>query len=172
MSTEMMKPGLKLLFVGFNPSPKSAETGHNYAGPNNRFYRILHESGLVDTLLQPSESRILFRDYNFGFTNLVARPTPRASDLSTDEYREGAKRLLTTLQVYQPQFACFVGSGVYQHFARLAAVEKTRNWGFIRHHLEDVTTNFFVAPATSGLVRMKLAEQVTIYRQLANAVNG
>lgn len=32
---------LKVIFVGFNPSLKSAETGHHYANPNNLFWKIL-----------------------------------------------------------------------------------------------------------------------------------
>ncbi|MFB5192853.1 mismatch-specific DNA-glycosylase [Alicyclobacillus fastidiosus] len=163
--TELLKPGLRLLFIGFNPSPTSAQTGWNYAGPNNRFYRILHESGLTDRLYAPSESRQLFDKYDYGFTNLVLRPTPRASDVTAQEYREGATRLRTTLETYQPTFACFVGKGVYQQYARKQKV----SWGF-QPADPSIHTRLFVAPGTSGLVRMKLAEQVAIYRQLAEAV--
>ncbi|EPZ43391.1 mismatch-specific DNA-glycosylase [Alicyclobacillus acidoterrestris] len=164
--TELLKPGLRILFIGFNPSPASAQTGWNYAGPNNRFYRILYESGLTNRLFTPSESRILFDEYQYGFTNLVQRPTPRASDVTTQEYREGAMRLRQTLQAYGPAFACFVGKGVYQQYSRKQKVA----WGF--QPTTDVTchTQFFVAPGTSGLVRMKLSEQVAVYRDLAEAV--
>ena len=44
----MLKPipdhlanNLQILFVGFNPSIRSAETGHHFANPNNRFWKIL-----------------------------------------------------------------------------------------------------------------------------------
>lgn len=163
VSTEIIKPGLTLLFVGFNPSPRSAETGFNYAGPNNRFYRILYESGLTNRLFEPSESPVLCDEYNYGFTNLVPRPTPRANDLSSSEYRDGAKRLAATLRTYQPKYACFVGKGVYQRFSR----HKTVDWGFVEHNEPDIFTTFFVGPGTSGLVRMTLEQQISIYRNLA-----
>jgi double-stranded uracil-DNA glycosylase len=166
MSTELLSDGLRLLFIGFNPSPKSAETGFNYAGPNNRFYRILYEAGFTNRQLQPSDNRVLFKQYRFGFTNLVQRPTPRASDLSNEEYKKGAARLLITLQTYQPRYACFVGKGVYQRFAPRDKV----GWGFVSHTIEGLATKFFVAPGTSGLVRLKLQEQVDIYRELADAL--
>ncbi|WAH37662.1 mismatch-specific DNA-glycosylase [Alicyclobacillus dauci] len=166
MTTELLKQNLKLLFIGFNPSPKSAETGWNYAGPNNRFYRILYEAGFTSRLFTPSESRILFDDYDFGFTNLVKRPTPRASDLTTAEYRDGAVRLLHTLTTYQPTFACFVGKGVYHHFSR----RQKSGWGWTEHDIPNLRTRFFVAPGTSGLVRLKLAEQVSVYRELCEAL--
>lgn len=163
MSTELLKNGLNLLFIGFNPSPKSAETGFNYAGPSNRFYRILYESGLSDEHLAPSDSRRLFDEYGYGFTNLVQRPTPRASDVSAAEYREGAKQLMSTLMTYQPAYACFVGKGVYQRFTG----QKTVDWGFVDHSHRHLMTRFFVAPGTSGLVRMTLEQQVSIYHLLA-----
>ncbi|MFD1675492.1 mismatch-specific DNA-glycosylase [Alicyclobacillus fodiniaquatilis] len=163
IKTELLKDHLTLLFVGFNPSPTSARTGWNYSGPNNRFYRILAEAGLTNRLFQPSENRLLFDEYNYGFTNLVARPTPRASDVTTAEYRKGAEQLRQTLLRYQPKFTCFVGKGVYQQFVRKQKIE----WGFQSYAIEGIHTAFFVGPGTSGLVRMKLQEQVDIYRILA-----
>lgn len=168
MSTELLKHGLRLLFIGFNPSPKSAETGWNYAGANNRFYRILFEAGLTDQLLKPSDNRLLFDVYQYGFTNLVQRPTPKASDVTTTEYRAGATRVLETLVQYQPKFACFVGKGVFQQFIRQQQV----SWGFQPSVSTCPQTILFVGPGTSGLVRMKLAEQVDMYRVLAKRVRA
>lgn len=164
MTTELLAEHLRVLFIGFNPSPKSAETGWNYAGPNNRFYRILYEAGLTDTLVSPSESRSLLPLYQYGFTNLVQRPTPRANDVSRAEYKAGALALREKLASYQPDFACFVGRGVYESFA---GQKKTFHWGFQTPDVTCPYTQLFVGPGTSGLVRMTLDEQVKIYRELA-----
>jgi G:T/U-mismatch repair DNA glycosylase len=33
--------------VGINPSLRSAEAGHHFAGPDNPFWRLLHAARLV-----------------------------------------------------------------------------------------------------------------------------
>ena len=42
---DLIVPGLRLLFVGYNPSIPAAKLGHYYANPVNHFYRLLAESG-------------------------------------------------------------------------------------------------------------------------------
>lgn len=88
MITEKLIPGLRVLFIGFNPSLTSYERGFNYAGRNNRFYRILYETGLTERLFRPEESPELLQ-YGYGFTNIVARPTRRADEIRPEEYRKG-----------------------------------------------------------------------------------
>ena len=38
----IVRPGLRVLFVGINPSLRSAEVGHHFARPGNRFWPTLH----------------------------------------------------------------------------------------------------------------------------------
>ena len=67
---DYLKAGLKLVFVGFNPSLRSAELGHYYAGRGNQFWPFLFEVGLTDRRLTPEEDhRIL--DYEIGLTDIV-----------------------------------------------------------------------------------------------------
>jgi double-stranded uracil-DNA glycosylase len=162
MITEKLTTNLRILFIGFNPSIRSFETGFNYSGKNNRFYTILHQSGLTDRFYAPSESSKLLDEYGFGFTNIVARPTKRADELTTEDYVEGRIILHSKLEQYRPRVACFVGKGVYQRFTKRTNLP----WGF---QAEESIPGIrdFVGPSTSGLVRMKLAEQVSIYQELA-----
>ena len=162
MITEKLTAGLRIIFIGFNPSIRSFETGFNYNGKNNRFYTILHQSGLTDRYYAPSESPKLLVDYGYGFTNIVTRPTKRADELTTEDYAEGRITLRSKLEHYRPRIACFVGKGVYQRFTKQANLP----WGF--QGQESISgIRDFVGPSTSGLVRMKLAEQVSIYQELA-----
>ncbi len=167
MKTERLASGLRVLFIGFNPSLRSHESGFNYAGRSNRFYTILYHSGLTTRLFTPQESPLLLPEYGYGFTNIVARPTRRADELSREEYREGAILLRAKVETYRPKIACLVGKGVAQAFFGKAI----RAFGFVESQLVesqiDEETRYFVAPATSGLVRMKLEEQVEAYRALA-----
>lgn len=163
MITEKLTHDMRVLFIGYNPSLRSFERGFNYAGRNNRFYSILFQSGLTQRLYAPEESPLLLDDYRYGFTNIVARPTQRADELSKEEYAQGRQILHQKLLQYRPQYACYVGKGVYEQFA---LPKKNVPWGF---RPQDVVPGVhdFVAPSSSGLVRMKMSEQVEIYAQLA-----
>jgi len=44
---DRIRPGVRVLFVGINPGVRSALTGHHFAGYSNRFWKLLHQSGLV-----------------------------------------------------------------------------------------------------------------------------
>ena len=43
--TDILDNGLVVVFVGINPSPMMAATGHTFAGPSNRFWRVTHLAG-------------------------------------------------------------------------------------------------------------------------------
>lgn len=161
---DRLKHGLRVIFVGFNPSLTSHKTGFNYAGRNNRFYRILHEIGLTDHLYRPDESPQLI-EHGYGFTNIVSRPTKAAAEIRADEYEQGRVVLRQTLSYYQPQIACYVGKGVYEQFAKRRGSDIP--WGRQKQSCVDGVIDF-VGPSSSGLVRMTLAEQVTIYQELAD----
>lgn len=157
-----LAPGLAVLFVGFNPSIRSSETGRHYANPSNRFWKILHLAGLTPRVYAPQEDGDL-RALGYGFTNIVPRPTRTAEEIAKEEYERGREALLDKLQTYRPRTVCFVGKGVYEQFAR----RKTERWGFQPEEVCQVPgVKEFVGPSSSGLVRMKLEEMVDIYREL------
>ncbi|CAH1056540.1 mismatch-specific DNA-glycosylase [Paenibacillus pseudetheri] len=155
--------GLQIVFIGFNPSIRSGEVGHHYANPRNNFWRILHNSGLTPRLYDASEDGDLLK-LGYGFTNIVARPTRGIDDITREEYNEGRELLRSKLELYRPQVACFVGKGVYTEFSRRTKA----NWGFQGDVPPEVDgVREFVAPSSSGLVRMPMEEIVGIYRRLA-----
>lgn len=158
--------GLQILFIGFNPSIRSGEVGHHYANPRNNFWRILHQSGLTPRLYEAWEDGKLLK-LGYGFTNIVARPTRGIDDITREEYNEGRELLRSKLEQYRPKIACFVGKGVYKEFTRRTKAD----WGFqgnIPPKVDGVLE--FVAPSSSGLVRMPMNEIVGIYRRLADYI--
>lgn len=156
-----LQKNLDLLFVGFNPSIRSGETGHHFANPNNRFWKILFEAGLTPRKYQANEDYKLL-ELGYGMTNIVSRPTKAADEITKEEYQKGREILIKKITEYQPKIVCFVGKGVYQEYSK----KRTIPWG--RQHESIVLgTIDFVAPSSSGLVRMKLDEIVEIYRQLS-----
>ena len=61
-------------------------------------------------------SRLLFRRYHIGFTDLVKRATPRAAELADADYRQGARVLQKKLVRYAPAIAWFHGVSAYRLF--------------------------------------------------------
>lgn len=116
----LLQPGLRLVFIGYNPAIYSAEAGHYYARPGNRFWVHLSQSGIAGRPVSPEDDRRLPAEAGIGFTDLCCRPTVRAEHLTAGEIRAGALRLHRELRQFQPAIACFSGRGIYQHFARHA----------------------------------------------------
>ncbi|WP_144932581.1 G/U mismatch-specific DNA glycosylase [Paenibacillus sp. 32O-W] len=155
-----LQNGLKILFVGYNPSLKSGETGHHYANPNNRFWRVLFAAGLTSRLYSPEEDGKLL-ELGYGFTNIVERPTRTAAEIGKEEYEEGRLKLRVKIEKYRPQIVCFVGKGVYQQYSG----KKSVSWG-VQTEASVPGVVDFVAPSTSGLVRMSLEELTAVFHQL------
>src|SRR5919202_458294 len=99
---DVIAPGLRVLFCGINPGLYSGATGHHFARPGNRFWPALHRSGFTPTLLSPWEERSLL-GLGIGITNLVARATAAASDLTDAELRAGRRRLERKVRRYSPR---------------------------------------------------------------------
>lgn len=155
-----LQEGLRVVFVGFNPSLRSGETGHHYANPNNRFWTILYQAGLTPRKYRPEEDRQLI-ELGYGLTNIVARPTRAAAEISPEEYEQGRQELLDKIRRFRPRVVCFVGKGVYEQYSG----RKNISWG-VQAEGKVPGVKEFVAPSSSGLVRMSLPEVVAIYREL------
>lgn len=155
---------LDIIFVGFNPSLKSGETGHHYANPNNRFWKIIFEAGLTPRKYSPEEDGELIK-LGFGLTNIVDRPTKAADEITKEEYQKGRLTLKTKIEYFRPKIACFVGKGVYREYSQ----KKVIPWGKQEKQIVDGVIDF-VAPSSSGLVRMKRQDIIDIYKQLTKMV--
>jgi TDG/mug DNA glycosylase family protein len=156
--------GLAILFIGYNPSIRSGETGHHYANPNNRFWKVIYEAGLTPRLYKPDEDAKLL-ELGYGFTNIVPRPTRTAAEITKEEYRKGRLVLMEKIERYRPRVACFVGKGVYEQYSGRSNVD----WGEQPDPVVQGVTEF-VAPSTSGLVRMRMEEIASIFRRLLKYV--
>ncbi len=90
---DLVAPGLRVLFAGINPSLYSAATGLHFARPGNRFWPALHQSGFTSRRLLPQDQPLLL-DLGLGITNVVARATARADELTTAELQAGGQTLV------------------------------------------------------------------------------
>lgn len=113
---------LRVLFVGVNPGLRSAQVGHNFAGPGNRFWKALHRAGFTPRVLAPEED-VLLPTLGLGITNIADRPTRAAAELSRDELRAGAAQLEALVAELAPRLVAIVGITAYREaFARPKAV--------------------------------------------------
>lgn len=161
---DVLASGLNLVFVGINPGRYSGATGFHFAGPGNRFWPAMHASGFTDRRLKPSEVGLLPL-FGCGITNLVARTTARADELTADELRAGRRRLERKVRRYRPQWVAFVGLGAYRvAFGKPAAT--------VGPQPDTIAgARVWVLPNTSGLNANHRPEDFAKqFRELKNAV--
>jgi TDG/mug DNA glycosylase family protein len=110
------------LIVGINPGLRSAETGHHFARPGNRFWPALFASGITPRLLRPDEQDQL-PALGVGITNLVPRPSATAAEVTAEELRVGAERLAALAATHRPRVVAVLGLTAYRvAFGRPRAV--------------------------------------------------
>ncbi|MDH6465366.1 TDG/mug DNA glycosylase family protein [Micromonospora sp. A200] len=115
---DLIAPGLDVLFVGINPGLWSAATGWHFARPGNRFWPALHRGGFTPRQLHPSEQDQL-PGLGLGITNMVARASARADELTPAELVTGAEILTGKVAHYRPAWVAVVGVTAYRiGFAR------------------------------------------------------
>jgi double-stranded uracil-DNA glycosylase len=103
----------RVLFCGINPGLYSAATGHHFARPGNLFWPALHASGFTPRLLAPGEQQLL-AGYGLGITNLVARATAQASELSREELQAGGAQLADLVARHSPRIVAVAGVTAYR----------------------------------------------------------
>jgi TDG/mug DNA glycosylase family protein len=141
---DVVADGLQVLFCGINPGLMTAATGHHFARPGNRFWPVLHLSGFTPRLLKPSEQEELL-SYGLGITNVVARASARADELSAQEYRDGGRLLATKAARLRPRWLAVVGVTAY----RAAFDDRKASVGPQERVIGD--TRVWVLPNPSGL---------------------
>jgi double-stranded uracil-DNA glycosylase len=161
VASDLLILGLRLVFCGYNPSLTSGRSGHHYAHPGNRFWRVLFASSITDRLYRPEEDERLPDLLGIGFTNLASRPTRRADELTREEIQTGAGELHDKLERYRPRAVAYTGIGVYRWFRGTSKV----GWGLQESPAVPGVTDV-VVPSPSGLNRMDFEELVDRYRAL------
>jgi TDG/mug DNA glycosylase family protein len=141
---DVIAPGLDVLFCGINPGLYSGALGQHFALPGNRFWPALHAGGFTPRRYAPGEQEKLL-DLKLGVTNVVARTTARADELTDDELREGGKLLVAKVLEYRPRWLAVVGITAY----RTAFGFPKARVGPQDHLIGD--TRVWVLPNPSGL---------------------
>jgi TDG/mug DNA glycosylase family protein len=110
---DVIAPNLRVLFCGINPGLYTAAVGHHFARPGNRFWPALFHAGFTDRLLSPfDENELLPQGY--GITNVVARATASADELSREDMQKGGKTLRRKVIRYKPAILAVLGLGAFR----------------------------------------------------------
>lgn len=163
--TDLLGYDLKVLFVGINPGLFTAYTGYPYAHPANRFWPTIFAAGFTDRLLKPEEYTKML-EYGYGMTNVVARASVSANELSKDEYKEGGTILTEKVLEYKPKWVAFVGIQAY----RMAFNKPKAAVGKQEEKIGQ--SSIWVLPSPSGLnAHYKPADFVRVFGELYLASN-
>jgi len=135
----------------------------HFGRPGNRFWPTLHRAGFTPRLFHPSEQHELL-ELGLGITNVVARATAAADELTADELREGGKLLARKVKRYKPRFLAIVGIGAY----RTAFERPKAKMGLQPETIGE--TKVWVLPNPSGLnANYQPAQLVELFGALRSA---
>jgi TDG/mug DNA glycosylase family protein len=164
--SDVIAPGLRVLFCGINPGLYTAAVGHHFARPGNRFWPALHASGFTARLLSPFEERELL-ELGFGITNVVSRATASAAELTPADFIKGGRLLRNKVRRFQPKCVAVLGVGAYRAaFAQSKAVVGEQDEGI---HGARV----WVLPNPSGLnANYQLPDLSRLFRAVRLAVDS
>ena len=154
---DIVAAGMRLLIVGLNPSPYSADHSIGYARPGNRFWPAALAAGIVSVDRDP---RHALHHHGLGMTDLVRRTTKRADELERAEFVLGFERVERLAAWLKPQAVCFVGLGGWR-----AVVDRKASSGVQERTLGDRPV--YVMPHTSGLNAHSRLEDLATHFQLA-----
>jgi double-stranded uracil-DNA glycosylase len=157
---------LEVLLCGINPGLYSGAVGHHFARPGNRLWKALHGSGFTDRLLSPYEERALLLR-GIGITNLVARATASAHELTDEELRAGAGALEAKVERFRPRCVAVLGVSAY----RTGFGEPRAGVGRRPRPIGGALT--WVLPNPSGLnAHYQLPELVAAFAKLRRALDA
>lgn len=161
---DVIAPDLDVLFCGINPGLYTAAVGHHFGRPGNRFWPVLHRAGFTPRLFAPSEQRELLK-LGYGITNVVARATTAADELTRQELMEGGQILTRKVLRYKPRYLAVVGIGAYR-----TAFDRPRAKMGLQNDMIGAT-RIWVLPNPSGLnANYRPAELVELFAELHKAL--
>jgi len=116
---DLVGPGTRLLFVGFNPGLRSVAVQAPFSLRSNRFWSTLYRAGILDHVVDASQgmdatdrAHILAR--GVGLTSLVRRATARADELTAAELVAGAHDLERRVEAAPPRVVAILGITAYR----------------------------------------------------------
>ncbi len=160
---DLVRPGLKIIFVGTNPGDKSARIGHYFAGASNMFWKLLYESKLTDKRLTTESDRKVI-EYGYGLTDVIKRPTKSTTELRNGDGDGARKRLDLLIEKNNPGLVAFIGKTGFRFY--LDKKDKTVIYGVQKFNISKSAV--YLLPSTSGqsYADTKYDEKLFWYKKL------
>ena len=158
---DLLRPGLRVVICGSAAGAVSAARGAYYAGPGNKFWRILAEVGLTPRRLDPGEFREVL-SFGIGLTDLVK--THSGSDAVLPREADDVAGLIARIRSVRPRLIAFNGK-------RAAAAFYGRSGRDVGYGPGPPIADFppiWVLPSTSGAACGSWSDAP--WRQFADAV--
>ena len=141
---DVLTAGLCVVFCGTQAGAVSARRGAYYAGPGNKFWKTLFETGLIPTTLGPTDFLTLPR-YGIGFTD-VAKGTS-GPDTALMRRHVDIAGFLAKIRKHAPAIVAFNGKRAAQ------AVPGEQGGLKLAYGLQPsplAGSRVFILPSTSG----------------------
>ena len=138
---DVIEYDLKVVFCGTAASRKSAALKSYYAGPNNKFWPVLYETGIIDKPLGPNQYKDLLQ-YRIGLTDICKVDFGNDIDIEYQSY--DVDGFIDKIIEYQPLYLCFNGKNAAKRCFDVANLK----YGIQEERLND--TKIIVLPSTSA----------------------
>ena len=140
---DVLQDGLQIVLCGTAVGTASAIAGAYYAHKQNKFWKILYETGLTPSLLQPHQYRELLQ-HRIGLTDFVKTHSGMDHEIPLSKLAQDSRaRLSASMMKYRPKFLAFTSKNAGQHF-----LGGKRDYG---EQIERIAeTRIWILPSTSG----------------------
>ena len=140
---DLLEDSLDIVLCGMAAGTASAKAGAYYAHKQNKFWTILHETGLTSARLEPHQYRDLLR-HRIGLTDLVKSHSGMDHQIPLSELRLNARsRLRRSITAFRPKFLAFTSKAAGQGF-----LGGKRDYGEQSERIAE--TRIWILPSTSG----------------------
>jgi TDG/mug DNA glycosylase family protein len=140
---DLLQDSLRVVLCGTAVGTASAMAGAYYAHKQNKFWKILYETGLTPGLLQPQQYRELLQ-YRIGLTDFVKTHSGMDHEILLSKLTEDSRtRLSASMERHQPKFLAFTSKTAGQRF-----LGGKRDYGEQTERIAE--TKIWILPSTSG----------------------
>jgi double-stranded uracil-DNA glycosylase len=151
MLPDYLRSGLAVVFVGTSVSFTSAERGHYYSNPSNKFWSLLSATGLVGEETLGPQDDVRLNSLGVGLTDVVKlRAESSDGRLKADDF--DVPGFLAKVNLYRPRVVAFNGrmaaSVVARHLGN-PTPNKAASW-------QIGTTRVYRLPSSSGAATIRV----------------